>query len=322
MDKLLEIKNLHLYFNFYQSVLKALNGVDLVINEREILGLVGETGSGKSITALSTLQLIPSSGSIVKGTIIFQGENLLDKTENQMKDLRGNLISMIFQNPRESLNPVFDVGKQLATVYLSHRQASKREAYDKVLEMMQAVGIADARAQINAYPHQLSGGICQRIMIAAALICSPKLLIADEPTTALDVTVQAEVLDLILDLVRTRGASCLFITHDLGVVSEICDRVAVMYAGHVVETGPVGEIFNNPLHPYTQGLIKSTLRVDQYQPISVIPGSVPDAATLPPGCPFHPRCHHAQEICEEIYPKAILPDADHSVTCHKISEGW
>ena len=322
MGKLLEIKNLHLYFNFYQLVLKALNGVDLVINEREILGLVGETGSGKSITALSTLQLIPSSGSIVKGTIIFQGENLLDKTENQMKDLRGNLISMIFQNPRESLNPVFDVGKQLVTVYLSHRQASKREAYDKVMEMMQAVGIADARAQINAYPHQLSGGICQRIMIAAALICSPKLLIADEPTTALDVTVQAEVLDLILDLVRTRDASCLFITHDLGVVAEICDRVAVMYAGHVVETGPVGEIFNNPLHPYTQGLIKSTLRVDQYQPISVVPGNIPDASTLPTGCPFHPRCHHAKEICEEIYPKAIIPDANHSVTCHKISEGW
>lgn len=322
MGELLEIENLHTYFYLRRDVVKALNGVDLNLYEGEVLGLVGETGSGKSVTALSILRLISSPGKVVKGKIVFQGEDLLTKTETEMKGIRGNLISMIFQNPRESLNPVFTAGEQLVTVYCSHAKASKQEAYQSALKMMQAVGIPDASSQMGAYPHQLSGGMCQRIMIAAALMRHPKLLIADEPTTALDVTVQADVLDLILELVHSTHAACLFITHDLGVVAQICDRVAVMYAGRIVETGTVEQIFKQPLHPYTQGLVASTLRTDRYQPISVIPGEVPDAARFPPGCPFHPRCEHAREVCKEVDPTALQLETSRTVSCYKVSEGW
>lgn len=322
MGRLLNIENLHVHFDLRRHIVRALNGIDLDLYEGEIVGLVGETGSGKSVTALSILRLIPAPGRVMNGKIIFQGEDLLAKTEEDVKKIRGNLISMIFQNPRESLNPVFKMGEQLAAIYRIHAKGSKQAISRRASEMIRAVGMPDPAAQMEAYPHQLSGGMCQRFMIGMALMCDPKLLIADEPTTALDVTVQADVLDLILELVRSKGASCLYITHDLGVVAQICDRVAVMYAGRIVETGTVEEIFHHPLHPYTQGLIASTLRVDRYQPIVIIPGEVPDAGSLPPGCSFWPRCEYAQEPCREIYPEVVWLGSRRSVSCHKISQGW
>lgn len=322
MDRLLSVENLHVHFHLRRYLVKALNGVNLDLHEGEVLGVVGETGSGKSVTALSILRLIPTPGRVVGGKVIFQGEELLSKTEAEMKRIRGRCISMVFQNPRESLNPVFKVGEQLVAVHRTHAGVSRQEAIERALEMMRIVGMPDPSAQMEAYPHQLSGGMCQRIMIAMALMCNPKLLIADEPTTALDVTVQADVLDLITRLVHSQGASCLYITHDLGVVAQICDRVTVMYAGNVVETGTVEEIFDHSLHPYTQGLIASTLRVDRYQPIAVVAGEVPDAADLPPGCPFHPRCEHARGICRETRPEAISLGPRRSVACHKVSQGW
>jgi oligopeptide transport system ATP-binding protein len=323
MGRLLSIEDLHVHFYLRRYIAKALNGVDLDLYEGEILGLVGETGSGKSMTAFSILRLIPDPGRVIHGKIIFQGEDLLTKTEEDVKKIRGNLISMIFQNPRESLNPVFKMGEQLKTIYRVHNPgASKQELSRRTLEMMQAVGMPDPLVRMEAYPHQLSGGMCQRFMIGMALMCNPKLLIADEPTTALDVTVQADVLDVILELVHSKGASCLYITHDLGVVAEICDSVAVMYAGRVVETGTVEEIFDRPLHPYAQGLIASTLRVDRYEPIAVIPGEVPDAASLPPGCSFWPRCEYAQDLCQDTYPEVVRLASRRSVSCHKISQGW
>ncbi len=323
MGRLLNIENLHVHFHLRRYIAKALNGVDLDLYEGEILGLVGETGSGKSMTALSILRLIPASGKVITGKIIFQGGDLLTKSEQDMKQIRGNLISMIFQNPRESLNPVFKMGEQLEAICrVHHPKASKQEISRRALEMIQSVGMPDPLARMEAYPHQLSGGMCQRFMIGMALVCNPKLLIADEPTTALDVTVRADVLDVISGLIHSKGASCLYITHDLGVVAQVCDSVAVMYAGRIVETGTVEEIFDRPLHPYTQGLLASTLRVDRCEPIAVIPGEVPDAASLLPGCPFWPRCDYARDLCREIYPEVVRLGSRRKVSCYKISQGW
>ena len=321
MDRLLSIENLHTHFRLRRYLVKALNGVNLDLCEGEVLGLVGETGSGKSVTALSLLRLVAPQGSIVNGKIMWQGEDLLAKTEDEMKGIRGNAISMIFQNPRESLNPVFTVGEQMVSLYRFLTRCSPKTASQRALEMMRAVGMTDPAAQLAAYPHQLSGGMCQRVMIAMALMCNPALLIADEPTTALDVTVQADVCDLILELVHSKGASCLYITHDLGVVAQICDRLAVMYAGRVIETGTVAQIFDEPQHPYTEGLIASTLRVDRYQPIVVIPGEVPDAAAFPAGCPFHPRCQYAQGVCVETYPETLHLGSRRTVSCYRVNQG-
>lgn len=321
MDELLTIENIVLHFKLHQHTVKALNGVDLTIRKGEILGLVGETGSGKSMTALAILNLLPSQGKILGGQIRFDDYNLLEKTEEEMQGIRGRQISMIFQNPRESLNPVIKICEQLMDIYRVHSGASKLEAYDHSVVMLQAVGLSNVESLLNSYPHQLSGGMCQRVMIAMALSCNPRLLIADEPTTALDVTVQAEVGDLILDMVRSRGAACLYITHDLGVVAQICDRVAVMYAGRVVESGSIFEIFENPQHPYTQGLIASTLRVDRNGPITVVPGDVPDAARLPRGCPFHPRCVYVMDVCAVSYPDSLELGERRKVACHKVIQG-
>ena len=322
MDELLSIEKIVMHFQLRRHTVKALNGVDLSIRKGEVLGLVGETGSGKSMTALTILNLLPPQGRILSGQIIFDKENLLEKSEEEMKGIRGCQISMIFQNPRESLNPVIKIGEQIADIYQVHSGASKLEAHNHSVKMLKAVGLANVESLLNDYPHQLSGGMCQRVMIAMALSCNPRLLIADEPTTALDVTVQAEVCDLILDMVRSEGAACLYITHDLGVVAQICDRVAIMYAGRVVETGSISEIFENPRHPYTQGLIASTLRVDRNVPITVIPGDVADAARIPRGCPFHPRCVYAREVCKGSYPDSLELGERRKVECHKVIQGW
>ena len=313
---MLNINNLHTHIKTNYGNVKAVNGATFNLEQGEILGLVGESGCGKSLTALSILRLIQNPINIVKGSVFFNGKNLLDKSINEMRKLRGREISMIFQNPRESLNPVFKISDQLINIYQTHLGGSKKEAYTKSLEMLKAVNIPDASDRILSYPHELSGGMCQRVMIAMALMCEPKLLIADEPTTALDVTVQAEVLDLILSLVKSKSMSCLFITHDLGVIAQICDRVAVMYAGQIVEIGKVNDIFSNPSHPYTIGLLNSTLRADKITPIQVIPGEVADPASIPQGCSFNPRCNKVHDTCYKNIPKNINLNNTHLVKCH------
>ena len=307
---------MHTHIKTSYGNVKAVNGATFNLEQGEILGLVGESGCGKSLTALSILRLIQNPINIVEGNVFFNGTNLLDKSINEMRKLRGKEISMIFQNPRESLNPVFTISDQLINIYRTHLGGSKKEAHTKSLEMLNAVNIPDASDRIFSYPHELSGGMCQRVMIAMALICEPKLLIADEPTTALDVTVQAEVLDLILSLVKSKSMSCLFITHDLGVIAQICDRVAVMYAGQIVEIGKVNDIFSNPSHPYTIGLLNSTLRADKISPLHVIPGEVADPTNIPRGCSFNPRCNEVHENCYKNVPKNIDLNNEHLVKCH------
>tara|TARA_Y100001970_G_scaffold66752_1_gene85142 strand:- start:7096 stop:8046 length:951 start_codon:yes stop_codon:yes gene_type:complete len=313
---MLKVNNLHVEIESDLAPIKPVNGVSFNIKKGEILGLVGESGCGKSLTALSILKLIQKPINIVEGSIEFNNNNLLKNSTKKMRKIRGNDISMIFQNPRESLNPVFKVSDQLINIYQTHKQSSKKEAYNKALEMLNAVNIPDASQRIFSFPHELSGGMCQRIMIAMALLCEPQLLIADEPTTALDVTVQAEVLDLILSLVKLKNMSCLFITHDLGVISQICDRVAVMYAGQIVEIGEINDIFANPCHPYTEGLLNSTLRADKITPIHVIPGEVADPTDLPKGCPFSLRCSKVYNKCHEMVPDTSSISETHKTKCH------
>ena len=287
-DTLLDVRGLHTYFYTYEGIVKAVNSVSYGLNRGEITGLVGESGSGKSVTAQSIIQLVKAPGRIVSGEVWLDGEDLMSLSQAEMQAVRGRKISMIFQEPRAALNPLFTVGDQISRVIQLREGCSRSIAESQAVEMMRAVEIADPDRRAGAYPHELSGGMCQRVMVAMALSANPLLLIADEPTTGLDVTVQAQVLDLIRTRVRSAGSACLFITHDLGVVAELCERVIVMYAGRVVEQGPVAEIFSNPRHPYTQGLIASTLRVDIDRPISTIPGTVPDAVHLPSGCTFIP----------------------------------
>ena len=317
---MLQVNNLHTHIESGYGKVKAVNGATFDLVPGEILGLVGESGCGKSLTALSILRLIQMPIKIVEGNISFNGKNLLDKSFNEIKNIRGKEISMIFQNPRESLNPVFTVKDQLINIYQTHIGGSKKEAFEKSIEMLNAVNIPDAKQRIESYPHELSGGMCQRVMIAMALICEPKLLIADEPTTALDVTVQAEVLDLILSLVKSKEMSCLFITHDLGVIAQICDRVAVMYAGEIVEVGKAQDIFSNPSHPYTKGLLNSTLRTDKISPIHVIQGEVADSMNIPKGCSFNPRCDKVFNTCYQKSPHNFKLDNDHHVKCHLFNE--
>ncbi len=319
LDTLLEIKELHTYFYTYEGVVKAVNSVSYLLYRGEITGLVGESGSGKSVTAQSILQLVKAPGKIVDGEVWLDGQDLMSCSHAEMQAVRGRKISMIFQEPRAALNPLFTVGDQIGRVVQLREGCSRSDARKHAIEMMRAVEIADPQRRANAYPHELSGGMCQRVMVAMALSANPLLLIADEPTTGLDVTVQAQVLDLIRTRVKSAGSACLFITHDLGVVAELCERVIVMYAGRVVEQGPVAEIFQNPRHPYTQGLIASTLRVDIDKPISTIPGTVPDALRLPTGCKFHPRCPYAEEPCQYEEPEMLEAGHGHTARCHIVS---
>ncbi|MHA1887421.1 MAG: ABC transporter ATP-binding protein [Candidatus Helarchaeota archaeon] len=374
---LLKVEDLHTYFFTEEGTVKAVDGVSFTINKDEILGLVGETGCGKSVTALSILKLVRTPGKIISGKLIFDGEDLVEKSEEEMLKYRGNEITMIFQDPMNSLNPVMKVGDQLAEVYMLHQKeylkeelaksrqensilkeklkqmkadlknaseegaetlkvqinALKRKvkrritlkdiAYRESSQLLDRIGLPNADTLINRYPHELSGGMRQRIMIAMGLACNSKLLICDEPTTALDVTIQAQILDMIRELKKRLGNSILFITHSLGVIYELCDRVAVMYSGNIVEYGTVENIFEHPQHPYTQGLLSAIPKVtpeSRKEKLTIIKGMVPNLIFPPSGCRFHPRCKHAMKICQKIRPKLINMENEVQVACHLYDE--
>jgi peptide/nickel transport system ATP-binding protein/oligopeptide transport system ATP-binding protein len=320
--ELIKVNDLKTYFYTHEGIVKAVDAVSFSINQGETLGIVGESGSGKSVTALSIMRLIPQPpGKIVGGEIIFEGRNLCNLTEREMRKIRGRKISMIFQEPMTSLDPVFTIGHEIVETILLHQKLSKKEAYRKAIKMLEVVGIPDAKKRLKNYPHELSGGMRQRVMIAIALSCNPALLIADEPTTALDVTIQAQILRLMNDLKNEFNTSVLMITHDLGVISEMCDYVAVMYAGHIVEYTDVFTIFENPLHPYTKGLNRSIPRMDkETKTLDTIKGVVPNLLHLPEGCPFAPRCEYAYEKCFKEIPKLVEIEPKHLVKCHLIAE--
>ena len=316
-EYLLAIENLKTYFYTREGVVPAVDGVNLTIKPGGTLALVGESGCGKSVTALSIMRLIPRPpGKIVEGRIMFNGENLLEKTESEMRAIRGNEISMIFQEPMTALNPVFNVGRQISEALILHQGLSKGEARLKAIEMLKLVGIPSPERRVDDYPHQMSGGMRQRVMIAMALSCSPKLLIADEPTTALDVTIQAQILDLMKALQKELQTAILLITHDLGVVVESVEEVAVMYLGRIVEQAAVNELFADPRHPYTIGLLGSIPKLHEDRDrLQVIEGLVPDPLHMPRGCRFHPRCPFVEAVCREEEPPTTRLPGDHLVQC-------
>ena len=317
---LLEVKALKTYFYTEDGVVKAVDGVDFYVNPGEVMGLVGESGCGKSVTSLSIMRLISPPGKIVSGQILFEGKDLVTATEEEMIKVRGNRVSMIFQQPQTALNPVFKVGDQIAEVLSVHQNMGKEKGHARAVELIQMVGIPDPERRSQAYPHELSGGQAQRVMIAMALACVPDLLIADEPTTALDVTIQAQILDLMRNLRKNIGTAIILITHDLGVVADMAERVAVMYAGQIVEQADVVNLFETPLHPYTQGLIGSIPILGKLKErLEVIPGSVPNLVNLPAGCRFAPRCQartkYALHICTEKEPGLAEHGPSHLVRC-------
>ncbi len=317
---LLEVQALKTYYYTEDGVVKAVDGVDFYVNPGEVLGLVGESGCGKSVTSLSILRLVDAPGKILEGQVRFEGQDLLTLDIKEMTKIRGDRISMIFQQPQSSLNPVFTVGDQIVEVFKIHEGIDKEQAREKAVELLKQVGIPDPERKASAYPHEMSGGQAQRVMIAMALALKPHLLIADEPTTALDVTIQAQILDLLRGLRSQLGTSVILITHDLGVIAEMADRVAVMYAGQIVEQADVRTLFAEPLHPYTLGLIGSVPilgTVKEY--LEVIPGNVPNLIDMPPGCRFAPRCKlrekYGLEICTKVEPNLLTLDDNHTVRC-------
>jgi len=314
---ILEVSNLKTHFFLEEGVVKAVDDISFDISARETLCLVGESGCGKSLTALSILRLVPSPpGKIISGSIFYHGTDLLGLPEKKMRKLRGKEISMIFQEPMTALNPVFTIGFQIEEVLKTHLGLKGKDCKDKAVEMLKVTGIPAPEQRVNEYPHQLSGGMMQRVMIAMALCCNPKLLIADEPTTALDVTIQAQILDLINELQDKFHTSVLMITHDLGVVAETAHKVAVMYAGKIVEFAEVNELFENPLHPYTIGLFKSLPSISANKKVlEPIPGTVPDPLNFPSGCPFHPRCFMKRPECEKIVPELERKAKKHYAAC-------
>lgn len=317
---LLEVKGLKTYFYTDDGIVRAVDGVDFEVYPGEVLGLVGESGCGKSVTSLSVMRLISKPGRVVEGEVLLDSENLLEFPEEEMIKVRGNRISMIFQQPQTALNPVFRVGDQLAEVLNVHQDLGKDAGWKRAIDLLRMVGVPDPERRVEAYPHELSGGMAQRVMIAMALACVPELLIADEPTTALDVTIQAQILDLIRSMRREMGTSVILITHDLGVVAEMAERVAVMYAGEIVEQTDVNTLFDEPLHPYTQGLIGSIPILGEVKErLDVIPGSVPNLIDLPPGCRFAPRCparvKYNLTICTEQKPELDEIKMGHKVRC-------
>jgi oligopeptide/dipeptide ABC transporter ATP-binding protein len=313
---LLEVRGLSAEFVTPAARLRVLDNIDFHVEEGEILGIVGESGSGKTITALSVTKLLPAAARIVDGEVLFRGQNLLALSDRQMNRVRGEHISMVFQNPRASLNPLLRVGVTLEHVLRAHRGLQGQEARQVSLELLADVGLPDPARVLRRFPHELSGGMCQRMMIALALASSPSLLIADEPTTALDVTIQFQIISLLNRLRKEHGLTMVLITHNLGVVAELCDRVIVMYAGSIVEEGPAIEIFERPRHPYTLGLLASRPRVATNGSLVSIPGQVPDLRERPGGCPFHPRCGYAKDICKEQPPLLETVARGHRASCH------
>jgi len=305
MNNLLEVKNLKTHFYTEDGIIPAVDGVDFTLKPGQTLGIVGESGCGKSITSMSVMRLIPNPpGKIVGGQIIFDQKDLLSLSDAEMRRIRGNDISMIFQEPMTSLNPVYSIGSQIMEAIMLHQKLDKKAAREKCIEMLKLVGIPRAEEVVDDYPHQFSGGMRQRVMIAMALSCNPKLLIADEPTTALDVTIQAQILELMKELKEKLNTAIMLITHDLGVVAEMADHIIVMYAGRVVEEASALEIFDDPKHPYTIGLLKSKPNLNRTSPrLDVIPGSVPNPLAIPTGCAFNPRCSHTMEICKSKMPQ-------------------
>ncbi|MDO4308504.1 MAG: ABC transporter ATP-binding protein [Eubacteriales bacterium] len=316
-ERLLEVKELRTEFKREKSWVTAVNDVSFHLDKGEVLGLVGESGCGKSVTSLSIMRLLlDTSGKTTHGEVLFNGNDLLKLSEKEMRDIRGYKVSMIFQNPMSSLNPCMRVERQIMEAILLHNKVSKQEARQRAFNVLKSVGIPDPETTLRSYPHQLSGGMSQRVMIAMAMSCEPEMLIADEPTTALDVTIQAQILELMLQIKEERNTGILLITHDLGVVAEMCSRVIVMYAGRIVEEAPVKELFSNPVHPYTQGLIASVPKLgSNVTSLPSIPGSVPDLSVMPKGCKFAPRCKYARDICREKEPDLTYVDGSTVQRC-------
>ncbi len=320
-ELLVSIENLHVRFRTYAGQVHAVNGVNLDIRRGEVFGLVGETGCGKTMTGLSLLRLVPPPGEIVAGRITFDGQDILSLNDQEMRDIRGARIAMIFQDPAASLNPVFTVGEQIELVIRQHQPVTRRVARQRTLEMLEAVGLPDPTQIVRAYPHELSGGMQQRVMIALALASNASLLIADEPTTALDVTIQAQILTLLTQLKESRGISILLVTHNMGVVAETCDRVAVLYVGHVVEKGRTRDIFKEMKHPYTQGLLAAIPRPGSHgKSLQAISGAVPSGLVVFPGCSFEPRCSFSREVCRQTPPPLVSVGREHYVACHRFVE--
>ena len=315
--KLIEVKDLRVSFFTPAGEVKAVNGISYDLDYGEVMGIVGESGSGKSVEAYSIIGLLQSPGRVVGGSIVVDGEDVLAYDEKRMREFRGNTVSMIFQNPMTCLNPVYTIGNQLMEAVLCHENVPKQEAQKRAMEMLTLVGINNVEKRMKQYPHELSGGMRQRVMIAMGMICNPKLLIADEPTTALDVTIQAQILELMKDLKDKIKMSCIFITHNLGVVAEICDKVSVMYGGRIVEQGLVDDVFENPSHPYTRGLLRSMPRVDaeSYERLIPIEGTPVDLLNAPKGCPFAPRCENCMKICLKEMPAYTTVGEKHRSAC-------
>lgn len=319
---LLELRDMEVAFTIGKRAYPALQQISFKVEEKETVGIVGESGCGKSLTSLSVMGLLPETAAMTKGGIVLDGKPMEPASPEGWSTVRGKQVSMIFQNPMSALNPLMPVGKQIAEMAMTHLSVSKQEAKRLATEMMAKVGLSRVERLYGDYPHQLSGGMMQRIMIAMALICSPKLLIADEPTTALDVTIQAQILDLLRDMNRSMGTAILFISHDLGVIREVCDRVIVMYAGYIVEDAPVAEILDHPKHPYTAGLLQSLPGADKRgRTLYTIPGRVPPIVDRRPGCPFAGRCPSASDLCESVTPDLMQAAAHHQVRCHLYANG-
>ncbi|MEH7343802.1 ABC transporter ATP-binding protein [Bacillus sp. JJ1532] len=326
MDKevILEVKGLKTHFHTSKGVAKAVDGIDFVLRKGETMGIVGESGCGKSITSLSILRLIPTPpGKIVAGEILLKGRNLVTMPTSELRKIRGNQISMIFQEPMTSLNPVIPIGGQISEAIQLHQKLNKKQAKAKALELLELVGIPSPEKRVKQEPFLLSGGMRQRVMIAMALACTPEVLIADEPTTALDVTIQAQILDLMKKLQNQIGMSIIFITHDLGVVAEVCDKVAVMYAGQIIENRSTKTIFKNPLHPYTQGLIRSLPKIhEEQEELETIEGTVPSPYSFPEGCRFADRCPYVKEICRNSLPELINIGDEEQIRCWMYDPEW
>jgi peptide/nickel transport system ATP-binding protein len=314
-ETLLKIEGLKTYFYTEAGIVKAVDGISFDIRKGESLGLVGESGSGKTITALSVLRIVPKPGKIAEGKIEFKGENLLTKSEKQMQSIRGSEIAIIFQDPSSSLNPIYNVETQLKDILSAHESISKEECHKKIIELMNLVGIPEAEIRIREFPHQFSGGMKQRVAIARALALQPTLLFADEPTTSLDVTIQAQVLDLLEDLKKKLGMSLVMITHDMGIIAKMTTRVVVMYAGSVCEIAKTEDLYDHPRHPYTASLLAAVPRLDQKKTLSIIPGNIPNLIEPPSGCRFHPRCAYATEKCAEVPPTLEEVEPEHFVAC-------